>query len=273
MSAPVKAVFFDIDGTLIHHAAGGPGEVPPSTLLCLAALRRKGIKLFVATGRIPSMVTFLKRVFPFDGYLTLNGQLALDGDFRTLYQLAHRPEDIRKLVELAGADPFPCLVIEGWESFCLAPSPEIQAHFARAGLQPPGLYDLSRLERHPVLQFLAYLPYDEALRRLAPLSHIAITCAGGTILDVIPRDGGKAAGIAALAGRYGWKREEIAAFGDGKNDAGMLAWAGVGVAMGNGAPEAKAAAGYVTTHVDRDGVQNALLHLGILTPGDLSQSA
>ena len=76
-------------------------------------------------------------------------------------------------------------------------------------------------------------------------------------------------GIAAVAQRFGWKREEIMVFGDGPNDAKMLAWAGTGVAMGNGVEEAKAAADYVTTPVGEDGVKNALLHFGVLEETEL----
>ena len=45
----------------------------------------------------------------------------------------------------------------------------------------------------------------------------------------------------------------------------MLEHAGIGVAMGNAADEVKAAADYVTTSVDEDGVRQALLHFGLIT--------
>ena len=76
-------------------------------------------------------------------------------------------------------------------------------------------------------------------------------------------------GIQAVADRYGWQREELLVFGDGDNDARMLSWAAHSVALGNGTPAAKAAAGYVTTPVGEDGVQNALFHLGVLTEEEL----
>lgn len=265
----IKAIFFDIDGTLLDHSPKGGGRMPPSTLRCLEALRKKGIKLFVATGRIPAMVTFLEDLFPFDGFVTLNGQLALDREGRVLHRMAHHPQDILKLAELVEADPFPCLVIEEKDSFFMVETPIIREHFQKEGLSAPGSYHIARLEEHPILQFLAYIPKEEAQRRLASLEHIEITSAGGTILDIIPKEGGKEVGIQAVADRYGWQREELLVFGDGDNDVRMLSWAAHSVALGNGTPAAKAAAGYVTTPVGEDGVQNALLHLGVLAEEEL----
>ena len=198
----IKAIFFDIDGTLLDHSPKGGGRMPPSTLRCLEALRKKGIKLFVATGRIPAMVTFLEDLFPFDGFVTLNGQLALDREGRVLHRMAHHPQDIRKLAELVEADPFPCLVIEEKDSFFMVETPIIREHFQKEGLSAPGSYHIARLEEHPILQFLAYIPKEEAQRRLASLEHIEITSAGGTILDIIPKEGGKEVGIQAVADRY-----------------------------------------------------------------------
>ena len=107
----IRAIFFDIDGTLLDSATG---KVPPSTLACLRALQRKGVRLWVATGRFPAMTTFLRDIFPFDGVITLNGQLATDKDGQVLHRMAHEPENIRALVELVRQDPepFPCLIID-----------------------------------------------------------------------------------------------------------------------------------------------------------------
>ena len=133
----IKALFFDIDGTLLDHSPQGGGKMPASTLACLEAAHRKGIQVFVATGRIPSMATFLKDLFPFDGAITLNGQLALGRDGELLHHMAHHPEDILHLVEIVQKDPFPCLIIEEKESLYVTDDPVIQKHFAWAGLDAP----------------------------------------------------------------------------------------------------------------------------------------
>ena len=265
----VKAIFFDVDGTLLHHGENGT-TMPSSTRACLHALHNQGIRVFVATGRFPAMTAFMEDYFHFDGYITLNGQLAVDREGNVLHRRAHDPEDIRTLIAMIDKDPapFPCLIIEEDRCFYVQDSPVIRDHFAWAGLPAPGPYDIARLDTHPVLQFLAYI-LPEEYKRLSPLHHIDITGSGHGIADIIPDKGGKEVGIAAVAAHYGWKQEEIMVFGDGPNDAKMLSWAGIGVAMGNGVDEAKAAADYVTTPVDQDGVKNALLHFGILDESQL----
>ena len=82
--------------------------------------------------------------------------------------------------------------------------------------------------------------------------------------DLIPADGGKPRGIQRFMAHYGITREQTMAFGDGGNDTDMLAYAGIGVAMGNATAEPKAAADYITDDVDHDGVRNALLHFRVL---------
>ena len=54
--------------------------------------------------------------------------------------------------------------------------------------------------------------------------------------DLIPADGGKPRGIQRFMAHYGITREQTMAFGDGGNDTDMLAYAGIGVAMGNARP-------------------------------------
>lgn len=260
MGREIKACFFDIDGTLIDHEGGS--VMPPSTKESLCTLREKGVKLFVATGRIPGMLGFLDKYFSFDGYVSLNGQLVVTRDGQVLHRMAHHPEDIRQLIEIVGEHVFPCLIIEEKESFCAIDSPVITEHFKWEDLPSPGIYDIKRLDIHPVLQFLVY--GSENLPYIAPLPHIEPTSAGGHIQDIIPKGGGKEVGIAATAAHYGIEREEIMVFGDGDNDQRMLRWAGVGVAMGNGSEKARAAADYITTHTGQDGIYNALKHFGVL---------
>jgi hydroxymethylpyrimidine pyrophosphatase-like HAD family hydrolase len=67
-----------------------------------------------------------------------------------------------------------------------------------------------------------------------------------------------------MAEAEGLDVSECMAFGDGGNDISILKAAGIGVAMCNAADDVKAAADYVTTHVDDNGIANALRHYGAI---------
>lgn len=56
----------------------------------------------------------------------------------------------------------------------------------------------------------------------------------------------------------GYKVEEMIAFGDGHNDASMIKYAGIGVAMGNAVDDLKAIANEVTLSNDNDGIVHTL---------------
>ena len=82
--AQIKAAFFDIDGTLLPFHAKA---LPESTVQALAALRKNGVKTFIATGRPPVHLPYLHALdgIPFDGYVTMNGQYCYLADGTPLY--------------------------------------------------------------------------------------------------------------------------------------------------------------------------------------------
>ena len=82
--------------------------------------------------------------------------------------------------------------------------------------------------------------------------------------DIINKGTSKSRGIDEVIKHYGIKLEETMAFGDGGNDINMLEHAGIGVAMDNASDKVKAAADYITSSVDDNGIINALRHFNIL---------
>jgi Cof subfamily protein (haloacid dehalogenase superfamily) len=78
------------------------------------------------------------------------------------------------------------------------------------------------------------------------------------LIEVVPLGISKATGVAELAHPLGLTAADVVAFGDMPNDVPMLAWAGLGVAMGNAHPDAVAAADEVTATNTDDGVARVL---------------
>ena len=56
----------------------------------------------------------------------------------------------------------------------------------------------------------------------------------------------------------GYQKDEMIAFGDGHNDASMVKYAGIGVAMANAVDDLKAIADEVTLSNEEDGIAHSL---------------
>ena len=68
----IKAIFFDVDGTLLSHTTKC---IPRDAVQALRTLLDRGIRIFMATGRHSTELDQLPvRDIRFDGYITLNGQ-------------------------------------------------------------------------------------------------------------------------------------------------------------------------------------------------------
>ena len=116
----------------------------------------------------------------------------------------------------------------------------------------------------PVYQFCAFVdPADEHVVTDA-VSHSLTTRWCDLFCDIIPANGGKDLGVAATLERLDIDASEAIAFGDGENDLSMFSAVGTSVAMGNAQDTVKAAATYVTTAVDDDGIYNAAKHFGLV---------
>ena len=84
MNRDTKALFFDIDGTLLSEKTH---TIPQSAVEALAEARRRGHLVFINTGRVYAQVTFLENQVETDGCLCGCGTTAtrslLNGDWRS----------------------------------------------------------------------------------------------------------------------------------------------------------------------------------------------
>lgn len=83
---------------------------------------------------------------------------------------------------------------------------------------------------------------------------IYVTSSVHQLLELSHRDAGKHSGVRYVAEQLGLSPTQIAAFGDGDNDADMLSYVGCGIAVENASPSCLAAADFVTAHHRDDGV-------------------
>ena len=106
----IKAIFLDVDGTLFSHAIS---DIPASALRGLEALRRRGILIFLATGRHSLALRRLNlHDFSFDGYVTLTGHLCYDRSWVPVFRQPLPPEDTAVLAEAFRSRRMPILLVQ-----------------------------------------------------------------------------------------------------------------------------------------------------------------
>lgn len=260
----IRAIFFDIDGTLLSFETH---RVPQSTQHALFRLREQGVKLFVATGRPPKTAAYLREVFnfPFDGYVTMNGQYCLVNG-QVIYDNCIPTESIASLLPYLEKQKIACNFVEEdfiYTNFHNDLTRELSRKLGGEDIFGPTV-DVRRALAHKVYQLSAFItePEEPAFLRHIPGCKAARWMPLFT--DIMPVNGGKPVGMDQIIGHFGIAPDEVMAFGDGGNDLDMLVHAQIGVAMGNAVDAVKAAADYITDDVDHDGVWNALINLGIL---------
>ena len=257
----VKAIFFDIDGTLVsfktHRMSDNLKEK-------LHELQAKGVKLFISSGRARLVMNNLDD-FPFDGYVEMNGaKTTLGEEVIDSHPLCEATS--LQVAELAERENVSCWVFADNVAGINFSSPHAVEVADMINLHPAHFLNLSQVAReHTVYEYTIFFDEDQAERMLYPvLKNVSYTRWHPYFLDIVPEGLSKSYGAARILERIGVKREECMAFGDGGNDIPIIEYAGVGVAMGNATDDVKAAADYVTDTVDEDGVVTALEHFGVL---------
>lgn len=272
----IKAVFFDIDGTLVSFDTH---LVPLSARLAIDELRNRGIKIFIASGRHINSIDKLPGI-AFDGFVLINGTLAMTSPPQgaTAEQMTESTLVGREVIY---RNPIPAADISSWLDF-LQREEHSTVFVYEEGLMlnfldddmrevmrlldfpMPEFGDLTTLRHRPIYQLITTFADQEEARIMSNLPHCKTTRWHPLFTDIINATSSKAHGIQALLDYYGWKKEEVIAFGDGGNDLEMLDFAGTAVVMGNASDDVKKHADYITDSVDNDGVANALRHFGLI---------
>ncbi|MDD2955288.1 MAG: HAD hydrolase family protein [Oscillospiraceae bacterium] len=262
----IRAAFFDVDGTLIGR--GRPGVVE-SAARALSRLKEKKIRLYLATGRHWQDLDVLGSCRElFDGFLTMNGGYCRLADGTVFFRNPLDPGDIAAAVEYLLRTPLPVMFREEERRYFSCLNETVRR--IGAGIPRQGrVEDIRQALGREVFQLCPYGNEAEIAGLMAVMPHCQSVRWNEFGVDVVPKEGGKDAGIRAALALTGVRPEEAAAFGDGENDESMLRFAGIGVAMGNAPERVKRAADYVAPPVDEDGLAQALCGLGLLEEKDI----
>ncbi|NCD72489.1 Cof-type HAD-IIB family hydrolase [Mucilaginibacter agri] len=261
VSHTIKAVFFDIDGTLVSFKTNAVAE---STKLAIQNLRNKGIKVIISTGRSINSLDHVKEI-EFDGYICFNGGYCATREGTVLHRQAIDSADIKRLLDYSLSDPISFALMYEDSVKVNDTTAEVAGMYAHLNLPVPPMLDRSTAKINNVLQANIFLrPDDEPqfMREVMPNS--VATRWTPLFADVNANGLSKAIGIETFCNFFGIAITETMAFGDGGNDIEMLKRTGIGVAMGNANQNVKEVADYITDDTDNDGIWKALLHYQII---------
>lgn len=258
MKNMIKAIFFDMDGTLFSHKAG---KIPGSARNALWKLKERDIKVVVTTGRhLVEMEELSVLDFPFDAYITVNGQICLDEQKEPFFLNPIQGQDKEKLVHIFQEKKIP-VIINGRNGIyinCVTEDVQKTQEEVCSAIPPVLEYDGGEIFMASIFR------RKENEEDIHIFDNLSITRWNKRAVDVVPIGSGKTKGIEVFLEKYGISREETMAFGDGENDMGMIEFAKIGVAMGNAKTKVQNVADYVADDIDRDGIKKALERFGLI---------
>ena len=256
----IKAIFFDIDGTLVSFKTH---QMPVSTLKALNELRAKGIKLFIATGRHLSSINNIGDWKP-DGYITLNGGICIVDD-EVIYKKNIPHDDIKSIIRyIETEESFPCVFVEEDKLWLNYGNDATAQMFKMHNFPILPIAPLSAADGRTFFQLLVFLDSQKEKKLTKKLQKCESTRWSPLFTDIVPLGSNKWNGIIETLKHFDIQPCETMVFGDGGNDIDMLRKAPIGVAMGNSNEDVKQAADYVTDSVDDDGIAKALRHFGLI---------
>lgn len=272
-----KIIFLDIDGTLCE-----PGkEVSEPTIAALHRAQARGHKILISTGRnLPIIPDFIRDI-GFDGivasaggYVIVDGQVLEDRAMpqalleRALDVLGgHDMSYMLETAEGTFADRERCLA--AWERN-LSDANSEQRRLMLQLIDGLGVLPMEGFHDQPVYKICftagSVAELHSAVAELGD-DYFTVTnmFPGGPALngETMARGVDKGSAVRKVCEHYGVGVEDAIAFGDSGNDLPMLLAAGVGVAMGNAAPNVKEQADLVCESCQEDGVARQLERMGL----------
>ena len=262
-NSKIKALFFDIDGTLVSFQTH---RIPQSTVEALEKAKQNGVNIYISTGRPIILITNLGQIeHLIDGYITTNGARCFVEN-HTDCQCPILRSDVEKVIEAADRDDYSVIVVGEKHLAIHHLTPVVEKIFVE-GLGVDSLdfqTNIDDLKDEDILQLTPFCSVEQESELMPSLEN----CTSGrwhpAFTDITAAQADKGKGLQAMADYLGLNIDETMAFGDGGNDISIIKKAGIGVAMGNAGDNLKEVADYITTSVDEDGVKNALVHFGVI---------
>lgn len=263
----MRMVLIDLDGTLL----AGPRHISERSKRTIGNVREAGVEVVLVSSRPPRQMRAIHQEL---GLLTpvISCDGALLWNFQAAAGLVHSPVDQRLATEIvtAGRELKAVANIESDDEWFTDQLPDLEPDSVTdyEMVDPQGVGSVDEVLRAGTPIDKVYLDFRNLDAQAATTAITTIKRVFGRratilentryVVDIVSTDTSKASMAQQLAKRMQIPAEQIMAIGDDDDDAALLQWAGLGVAMGNATPLCKAAADMITSSNLRDGAAEAL---------------
>ena len=259
-----KLIAVDIDDTLLNREK----QITPRTKEALLDAQKNGVKVVVASGRLPFGVRPFAEalnVFEYGGYyLGFNGGAVLNSKDELIASTYLDSKYIEPVYDVLRPTNITTMVHKGSTCYCdrkVNAYTHVESDVIGIPLNP--VDDIARFVDWKLNKFLLAGEPDELISTEKVLkekfgSELDIYLSAPWFLEVMPKGINKGLGVEKVCKDMGISMSEVIAFGDHFNDMPMIEMAGMGVAMGNAEEALREKADYVTADCDNDGIAEAL---------------
>ncbi|MBR5913732.1 MAG: HAD family hydrolase [Selenomonadaceae bacterium] len=255
-----KAIFFDIDGTLLDGNAG-IFNLTERVKTALNRLKNAGHYIFIATGR---PYAFLQREilnFGFDGYVLLNGAVVIV-DGKIIFRSPIDKSAVKKICEYVESEQIEYILESHPQIYFRRDAKAIEDFFRKIRVDCSNFirdFEIDDVETFKV-ECVTFRRDVENLDKIYKKILETPNFTGWSdpfrfkSLEVSSNKISKADGIFKILNHFNIDIDNSYAFGDGFNDIEMISRVGTGFAMGTAGENLKQKAKFVVPSVHEDGV-------------------
>jgi Cof subfamily protein (haloacid dehalogenase superfamily) len=248
---PFRLAAIDLDETLL-----GPDKgISAENRKAIERLLEAGIQIVLASGRrYENMIRYATELGLSGPIITCQGAVAMEiGSREILYESCLKTDHAARVIEEGLSRSLTLLRYHDDATYANRRDRITDLYDARSGDSTVVVRPFEELSGRIMKVIWLAEPPDVpgyAAWAAANLPEVHSVATDPEYLELMDWGANKAAALEAVAAKAGIAQAEVLAFGDGNNDAGMLEWAGFGIAMAHGSEAAHAASDQVAPDGD-----------------------